>query len=64
MEKITTLGVDLAKIVFQVHAVDASGQVVVAKAPRRRATQSIFGRLPPFLIELEACSSSHTRAAC
>lgn len=59
MEKITTIGVDLAKSVFQVHAVDASGQVVVARTLRRRDMQSFFGRLPPCLIGLEACSSSH-----
>ena len=59
MEKITTIGVDLAKSVFQIHAVDAAGQVVVAKALRRRDMEPFFSRLPPCLIGLEACGSSH-----
>ncbi len=59
MEKITTIGVDLAKSVFQVHAVDAAGRVVVTKALRRRDMEPFFSRLPPCLIGLEACASSH-----
>lgn len=59
MEKITTIGVDLAKSVFQVHAVDAAGRVVVTKALRRRDMEPFFNRLAPCLIGLEACASSH-----
>jgi transposase len=59
MEEITTVGIDLAKTIFQVHAIDASGQVVVAKAVRRAALLALVGRFPPCLIGMEACASSH-----
>jgi transposase len=59
MEKITTIGVDLAKNVFQVHAIDAAGAVVVGKAVRRSAFLALMGRFAPSLIGLEACASSH-----
>jgi transposase len=59
MEKITTVGIDLAKNVFQVHAIDASGQVVVSKAVRRAGFLQLLGKFPPCLIGMEACASSH-----
>jgi transposase len=59
MDEITTVGIDLAKSVFQVHAVDGEGHVVVAKAVRRRDFLALVGKLPPCLIGLEACASSH-----
>lgn len=57
--QITTVGHDLAKRVFQVHAVDASGSVVVRKALRRSQVLPFFTRLPPCLVGMEACGTSH-----
>ncbi len=56
---ITTVGLDLAKRVFQVHAVDASGDVVVRKTLRRSQVLPFFTRVPPCLIGIEACGTSH-----
>lgn len=57
--QVTTIGLDLAKHVFQVHAVDAAGTVVVRKALRRAQVVPFFARLPPCLVGLEACGTSH-----
>ena len=57
--QITTIGLDLAKSVFQVHAVDAEGHVVVRKALRRAQVLSFFARLPSCLVGMEACGTSH-----
>ena len=57
--QVTTIGVDLAKSVFQVHGVDAAGQVVVAKTLRRGQLLTFFSRLAPCLVGLEACGSAH-----
>ena len=57
--QITTVGLDLAKRIFQVHAVDASGDVVVRKALRRSQVLPFFTNLPPCLIGMEACGTSH-----
>ena len=57
--QITTVGLDLAKRVFQVHAVDGSGGVVVRKALRRSQVLAFFTKLPPCLIGMEACGTSH-----
>lgn len=57
--QITTVGLDLAKRVFQVHAVDASGSVVVRKALRRSQVLPFFTALPPCLVGMEACGTSH-----
>ena len=59
LSSVTIVGLDLAKHVFQVHAVDASGRVVVAKAIRRNKLLEFFASLPPCLIGLEACGSAH-----
>jgi transposase len=56
---VTTVGFDLAKNVFQLHAVDASGRVVAAVALRRKEVLLFFAKLPPCLVGLEACSSAH-----
>src|SRR6202165_4321718 len=56
---ITTVGIDLAKNVFQVHAVDAQGKVVLRKQLRRGQVAQFFVNLPPCLIGMEACASSH-----
>ena len=57
--QITTVGLDLAKRVFQVHAIDASGGVVVRKALRRSQVLPFFTKLSPCLIGIEACGTSH-----
>ena len=57
--QVTTVGLDLAKRVFQIHAVDAAGQVVVRKALRRAQVLPFFAKLPPCLVGMEACGTSH-----
>lgn len=56
---ITTIGVDLAKSVFQVHGVDKRGKTVIQKRLRRSKVLEFFVQLPPCLIGMEACSSAH-----
>ena len=56
---VTTVGLDLAKHVFQVHGVDASGRVVVTKAMRRDKLLEFFASLPACLVGLEASGSAH-----
>jgi transposase len=57
--QITTVGLDLAKNVFQVHGVDAIGQVVLRKSLRRSQMLPFFAKLPPCLVGIEACGTSH-----
>ncbi len=57
--EITTLGIDLAKSVFQLHGVDAEGAVVLRKKLRRGAVLAFLSELSPCLIGMEACASSH-----
>jgi len=59
MQSITTIGLDIAKSVFQVHGVDAGGQVVVRRQLKRRYVLAFFQKLPPCLVGIEACASSH-----
>ena len=59
MHAITTIGLDIAKSVFQVHGVDAGGQVILRRQLKRRYVLAFFQRLPPCLIGIEACASSH-----
>jgi transposase len=59
MQAITTIGLDIAKSVFQVHGVDAAGQVVVRRQLKRRYVLTFFEKLPPCLVGIEACASSH-----
>ena len=59
MAETTTVGLDIAKSVFQVHGVDADGAVVLRKQVRREAVLRFFAGLPPCLIGLEACGSAH-----
>ena len=56
---ITTLGIDIAKSVFQLHGVDADGVVVLQKKLRRGAVLSFLSKLKPCLIGMEACATSH-----
>lgn len=59
MSEITTVGLDLAKNVFQVHGADARGGVVVRKKLRRAAVLEFFSKLPPCLVAMEACGGAH-----
>ena len=59
MGEVTTIGLDLAKHVFQVHGVDAEGATVLRKQLRRAQVLVFFSRLPPCLIGLEACATAH-----
>ena len=59
MGEITTVGLDLAKQVFQVHAVDAAGAVMLRKVLRRGQVLSFFAGLPPCLVGMEACATAH-----
>jgi hypothetical protein len=59
MQTITTIGFDIAKSVFQVHGVDAGGQVVIRRQLKRRSVLAFFQKLPPCLVGIEACASSH-----
>jgi transposase len=59
MGNVITIGVDLAKSVFQVHGVDAEGMIVVRRQLRRRQVLPFFEKLPPCLVGMEACATSH-----
>ncbi|MDH3742300.1 MAG: IS110 family transposase [Hyphomicrobiales bacterium] len=59
MEKISTIGLDIAKTVFQIHGIDGSGEPVVRRQLKRRQVLSFFARLPACLVGLEACATSH-----
>jgi len=57
--QITTIGLDLAKHWFQVHGVDANGQVAVRRKLRRSELLAFFRSLPPCLVGMEACATAH-----
>jgi transposase len=59
MQMVTTIGLDIAKSFFQVHGVDAAGQVVIRRQLKRRYVLAFFEKLPPCLVGIEACASSH-----
>jgi transposase len=59
MDQIRTVGIDLAKSVFQVHGIDATGAVVLQRRLRRAHVIAFFAKLPPCLVGLEACASAH-----
>ena len=59
MQPVTTIGLDIAKSVFQVHGVDAGGQGVIRRQLKRRYVLAFFEKLPPCLVGIEACASSH-----
>ena len=59
MQAITTIGLDIAKSVFQVHGVDAAGQVIIRRQLKRHYVLAFFQKLPPCLVGIEACASSH-----
>jgi transposase len=57
--KITTIGLDIAKQVFQIHAADGEGRVVLRKRLRRNQLAAFFANLPPCVVGLEACCGAH-----
>ena len=59
MNEVITIGVDLAKNVFQVHGVDAEGAVVFRRQLRRGRVLPFFKKQPPCLVGMEACATSH-----
>ncbi len=59
MQTITTIGLDIAKSVFQIHGVDAGGQVVIRRQLKHRYVLAFFQKLPPCPVGIEACASSH-----
>src|SRR5947199_9934583 len=59
MQAITTIGLDIAKSVFQVHGIDAAGQVVMRRQLKRRYVLAFFQKLPACVVGIEACASSH-----
>src|SRR5881396_1255937 len=59
MQTIRTIGLDIAKSIFQIHGVDAAGNVIVRRRLKRRYVLPFFQRLRPCLVGIEACASSH-----
>jgi transposase len=59
MQAVKTIGLDIAKSVFQVHGVDADGQVVIRRKLKRRYLLAFFEKLPACLVGIEACATSH-----
>ena len=56
MQAITTLGLDIAKSVFQVHGVDTAGKVIIRRQLKRRYVLAFFQKLPPCLVGIDACA--------
>lgn len=59
MQTITTIGVAIARSVFQVHGVDVEGQVLIRSKLKRRYLLAFFEKLQPCLVGIEACATSH-----
>jgi transposase len=59
MQTVTTIGLDIAKSVFQVHGVDTAGNVIIRRKLKRRYVVAFFEKLPPCLVGIEACATSH-----
>ena len=59
MDEISTIGLDLAKNVFQLHGIDACGAVMLRRQLRRTGVEKFFAQLPPCLVGMEACGSAH-----
>jgi hypothetical protein len=59
MQAVTTISLDIAKSIFQVHGVDVEGNVIIRRKLKRRYVIAFFQKLPPCLVGIEACASSH-----
>ena len=62
MQTVSPIGLNIAKSLFQVHGIDAAGQVAIRRQLKRRHLLAFFEKLPPCLIGIEACASSHHRS--
>ena len=56
---VATIGIDLAKRVFQIHGIDSSGKVIVRRPVKRRDVLAFAAQLPPYVIGMEACATAH-----
>ena len=56
---IATIGIDLAKTVFQLHGIDAAGRVALRRAVKRRELLALMAKLPPCGVGMEACATAH-----
>ena len=59
MQAVTTIGLDIAKSVFQVHGINAAGKVLIRRKLKRRNILAFFQKLPPCLVGIEAYATSH-----
>jgi transposase len=59
MDEVSTIGLDIAKSVFQVHGVDVDGTVIIRKRINRAKVLEFFAALPSCLVGIEACPSAH-----
>ncbi len=59
MKTVTAIGIDIAKSVFQVHGIDAAGKAVIRKQLKPARVIPFFMKLPPCVVGIEACASSH-----
>ena len=59
MGQLTTIGLDIAKSIFQLHGVDAAGEVVLRRRLTRARVVPFFAKLAPCLVGIEACATSH-----
>ncbi len=59
MQAVTTIGLDIAKSVFQIHGIDATGNVIVRRRLKRRYVLPFFQKLPPCLVGIEASGFDH-----
>jgi transposase len=64
MQSISTISLDIAKSVFQVHGIDAAGQVVLRRQSRRRHVLAFFQKLPPCLVGIRAPHRTIGPASC
>ena len=59
MQAVTTIGLDITKLVFQVHGIDVAGNVLIRRQLKRRYVLAFFQKLSPCLVGIEACATSH-----
>jgi transposase len=59
MGEVSTIGLDIAKSIFQIHGVDVDGAVVIRKRVSRAKVLDVFAALPPCLVGIEACPTAH-----
>lgn len=59
MQQISVIGLDIAKTIFQVHAVDRGGEVLIARSLKRKGVLAFFSKVPPCLVGMEACGTAY-----